>query len=1373
VRYWRSVPTDNQILPQTVRNSEPAIFQPFIVGEGYTDEEFDRRLYLGRRMIEKEVQASSIKGKESFWICSLDRRIIVYKGLLRGNQIDGYYKDLKDENLKTSFALVHIRFSTNTSGSWNLAHPYRRLIHNGEFNTIKGNVNWMNARESNLEHPEFGERIEELKPIIADGNQSDSASLDNVLELLLATGRSLPHALRMLIPDAWQEDANLVDEERKDWYKFHASLVEPWDGPSLVIATDGERIGAILDRNGLRPCRYDVTSDNVLVMASEAGVLEIPPEKIIKRGRLGPGQLFLAEPGKGIYSEEEILKEFSDPKYKKWVESNQIRLEELVERNTKPRGSVKQLRQYQAAFGYTYDELDRLIKPMLETGKDPVGSMGDDTPLAILSEFNRPLSSYFRQLFAQVTNPPVDNIRESLVFSLETRIGHKRNILNESEDHAKQLVLKSPILTDEDVNTILHIGHKMQVETVEITYDGKDLEKSLESILEECVEKVKTGSEILVLTDRNVDKKKFPIPSLLAVSSVHHHLIRNGLRTRVGIVVESGDPRTVHQMAALIGHGAGAINPYLAYQTIEDIVNGSEECSVGESIEAYIKALEEGLLKVMSKIGISTIESYKGAQTFESIGLNSKLIDEHFTGTANRIEGIGIKEIEGQIRERHQAGFSSGLDLERQGEFEFRTTGIHHQWNPKTVSRLQQAVRTGEYAKYQEFAELINEQNGNFQTLRGLLEFEPDREPVLIEEVEPVSSIVQRFSSAAMSLGSLSEEAHENTAIGMNRIGGKSNTGEGGEPPERFGTEKGCSVKQVASGRFGVTSYYLASANELQIKMAQGSKPGEGGQLPGHKVNEMIARVRRSVPGVGLISPPPQHDIYSIEDLKQLIYDLKCSNPKADINVKLVAEAGIGQIAAGVAKANADVIHISGHSGGTGASPRTSIKHAGSPWELGLSEANQMLCATGLRSRVKLSVDGGIKTGRDVAIAAMLGAEEYVFGTGSLVAGGCVMARQCHNNTCPVGIATQDPKLRDRFRGEPEHVMNYMEFIAQDLREIMASLGFRKMEEMIGRANLLQQREVEMGFKVETLDLSPLTARITGTDRYKTRQQTHLIENSIDWEVIDKSEGAISKKESVEIVDLDLQTSNRAFGTILSNRISKMHGEEGLPEDTIIIKSRGTAGQSFGAFLARGVTILMKGIGNDYVGKGLSGGKIAIMAPENSGFTPEENTIIGNVALYGATDGELYVNGLAGERFAVRNSGAKTVVEGVGDHGCEYMTGGVVVVLGETGKNFAAGMSGGIAYVYDPEARLDNYCNSEICDIAVVLEESDEKMIKRLLQNHVAYTESELAKSILEAWENERRSFVKVMPEAYLDAIGKWPDADVRKTLPVAVADAA
>ena len=1373
VRYWRGVPTDNRILPQTVRDSEPAIFQPFVVGKGHTDEEFDRRLYIGRRMIEKEIQMSNIKGKESFWICSLDRRIIVYKGLLRGNQIDEYYKDLKDENLKTSFALIHIRFSTNTSSSWNLAHPYRRLIHNGEFNTIKGNVNWMNAREADLEHPEFGERIEGLKPIIADRNQSDSASLDNVLELLLATGRGLPHALRMLIPDAWQEDANLVDEERKDWYKFHASLVEPWDGPSLVIATDGERVGAILDRNGLRPCRYDVTSDNILVMASEAGVLDMPPEKIIRRGRLGPGQLFLAEPGKGIYSEEEILKEFSDSKYKKWVESKQIRLEELVERSTKPRGSIKELRSYQAAFGYTYDELDRLIKPMLETGKDPVGSMGDDTPLAILSEFNRPLSSYFRQLFAQVTNPPVDNIRESLVFSLETRIGHKRNILEESEDHAKQLVLKSPILTDGDVNTILHGGHSLKVGTVEITYDGEDLEKSLESIRGECVEKVKTGVEILVLTDRNVDKNKFPIPSLLAVSSVHHHLVREGLRTRVGIVVESGDPRTVHQMATLIGHGAGAINPYLAYQTIESIVDGSEGCSVDESIEAYIKALEEGLLKVMSKIGISTIESYKGAQTFESIGLNSKLIDEHFTGTANRIEGIGIKEIEGQIRERHQAGFSSGLDLERQGEFEFRTTGIHHQWNPKTISSLQQAVRTGEYAKYQEFAELINEQNGNFQTLRGLLEFKPNKEPVLIEEVESVASIVQRFSSAAMSLGSLSEEAHENTAIGMNRIGGKSNTGEGGEPPERFGTERGCSVKQVASGRFGVTSYYLASANELQIKMAQGSKPGEGGQLPGHKVNEMIARVRRSVPGVGLISPPPQHDIYSIEDLKQLIYDLKCSNPKADINVKLVAEAGIGQIAAGVAKANADVIHISGHSGGTGASPKTSIKHAGSPWELGLSEANQMLCATGLRSRVKLAVDGGIKTGRDVAIAAMLGAEEYVFGTGGLVAGGCVMARQCHNNTCPVGIATQDPKLRDRFKGEPEHVMNYMEFIARDLREIMASLGFRKMEEMIGRANLLQQREVDRGFKAETLDLSPLIARITGTDRYKTRQQTHLVENSIDWEVIEKCEGAISKKESVEIGDLDLKTSNRAFGTILSNRISKMHGEGGLPEDTIIIKSRGTAGQSFGAFLARGITILMEGIGNDYVGKGLSGGKIAIRTPGNSGFVAEENTIIGNVALYGATEGELYVNGLAGERFAVRNSGAKAVVEGVGDHGCEYMTGGVVVVLGETGKNFAAGMSGGIAYVYDPEARLNKYCNSEICDIAVVLEESDEKMIKRLLQNHVAYTESRLAKSILEAWENERRSFVKVMPEAYLEAIGKWPDADVRKTLPVAVADAA
>ena len=1373
VIYWRGVPTDNQILPQTVRNTEPSIFQPFVIGKGHTDEEFDVGLYVGRRVIEKEVQKSKIRGKESFWICSLDRKIVVYKGMLRGNQLDKYYKDLKDERLKTSFVLVHIRFSTNTSGSWNLAHPYRRLIHNGEFNTIKGNVNWMNARESDLEHPILGERMDALKPIIVDKEQSDSASLDNVLELLLATGRSLPHALRMLIPDAWQEEANLVDEERKDWYKFHASLVEPWDGPSLVVATDGERICAILDRNGLRPCRYDVTSDNLLVMASEAGVLEIPPEKIIKRGRLGPGQLFLAEPGKGIYSEEEISKEFADKKYKKWVESNQIRLEELAERNPKPKGSVDELRKYQATFGYTYDELDRLIKPMIETGKDPIGSMGDDTPLAILSEFNRPLSSYFRQLFAQVTNPPIDNIRESLVFSLETRIGRKRNMLEESGDHAKQLVLKRPILTDREMETIRGLGDKIKVGIVEIVYDGEDLNKSLEGIREECVKKVNSGVEILVLTDKNVSKNKLPIPSLLAVSSVHHHLVRNGLRTRVGIVVESGDPRTVHQMATMIGHGAGAINPYLAYKTIEDIVNGSEECDVEESIEVYIKAIEEGLLKVMSKIGISTIESYKGAQTFESIGLSSKLIDEHFEGTQNRIEGIGLEEIERQIKERHRAGFRSGLDLERQGEFEFRTTGIHHQWNPKTISKLQQAVRTGEYAKYQEFAELINKQNGNFQTLRGLLEFKSNREPVLIEEVEPVETIVQRFSSAAMSLGSLSQEAHENTAIGMNRIGGKSNTGEGGEPPERFGTERGCSVKQVASGRFGVTSYYLASADELQIKMAQGSKPGEGGQLPGHKVNEMIARVRRSVPGVGLISPPPQHDIYSIEDLKQLIYDLKCSNPKADINVKLVAEAGVGPIAAGVAKADADVIHISGHSGGTGASPKTSIKHAGAPWELGLSEANQMLCVTGLRSRVKLSVDGGLKTGRDVAIAAMLGAEEYVFGTGSLVAGGCVMARQCHNNTCPVGIATQDPKLRERFNGKPEHVMNYMKFIAQDLREIMAALGFRKMEEMIGRTNTLHQREIETGFKAETLDLSPLIARVAGTDRYKTRQQIHLVENSIDWEIIDKSEKAISEKEPVEIVDLSLQNSNRAFGTILSNRISKMYGEEGLPEDTIVLKARGTAGQSFGAFLARGVTILMEGIGNDYVGKGLSGGKIAIKVPKNAGFIAEENVMIGNVALYGATKGELYVNGLAGERFAVRNSGAKAVVEGVGDHGCEYMTGGVVVVLGKTGKNFAAGMSGGIAYVYDPEAQLDKHCNSEICDIAVVLEESDEKMIKRLLQNHVAYTGSRLAKSILENWEDSRRSFAKVMPEAYLEAIGKWPDADVRKMLPVAVADVA
>ena len=1384
VLYWREVPTNNKELSQTVKDSEPVVCQPFVISsENVTNEEFDKGLYLGRRAIENAVRSIKInKGSfggnldvdmERFWICSLDRKIIVYKGLLRGNQLATYYADLIDERIRSSFALVHIRFSTNTTGSWNLAHPYRRLIHNGEFNTVKGNVNWMNAREFDLEHAEWGDRIEILKPIVVNKKQSDSASLDNVLELLLATGRSLPHALRMLIPDAWQSEANLVEGDRRDWYDFHASLVEPWDGPSLVIATDGERICAVLDRNGLRPCRYDITSDNLLVMASEAGVLEFPDEKIIKRGRLSPGQLFLAEPGKGIVSDEEILKKFSDPKYKDWIDSGQIRLRDLVNKECAPIEKIDLIRENQAAFGYTYDELDHLIKPMYLTGKDPVGSMGDDTPLAILSEFDRPLSSYFRQLFAQVTNPPVDNIRESLVFSLETRIGRHRNILSESPDHVKQIVLDSPILTDVDMRTIKELKGDIKIGIVDITYDGTNLEKGLENVRKKCVSHVKSGVEIIVLCDRNIDQKRIPIPSLLAVSGVHHHLIREGLRARTGIILESGDPRTVHQMATLISHGAGAINPYLAYQTIADIVKGSEICDPAEAIGEYIKAVEEGLLKVMSKIGISTIESYKGAQTFEVIGLNSEIIEEYFEGTVNRIEGVGIKEIELQVLKRHKIGFGGNADLERQGEFEFRTTGIHHQWNPKTVFKLQQAARNNEYGKYKEFAKLINDQNGNWQTLRGLLEFNTGKDPISIDDVESIESIVKRFSSAAMSLGSLSKEAHENTAIAMNRIGAKSNTGEGGEPPERFGSESGCSVKQVASGRFGVTSYYLASADELQIKMAQGSKPGEGGQLPGHKVDEMIAKVRRSVPGVGLISPPPQHDIYSIEDLKQLIYDLKSSNPEADINVKLVAEAGVGQIAAGVAKANADVIHISGHSGGTGASPRTSIKHAGSPWELGLCEANQMLCYTGLRSRVKLSVDGGLKTGRDVAIAAMLGAEEYIFGTGSLIAGGCVMARQCQNNTCPVGIATQDPKLRERFTGKPEHVMNYMRFIAQDLREIMALNGFKNINEMVGKSNLLYQREIETDSKVKFLDLSPLTAIVEGSERYKSRQQNHRIDKSIDWEIIEKCEKGIYHGEKISLEGVKIKNSNRAFATILSNRISKMHGENGLPEDTIEINVCGSAGQSFGAFLAHGVTIKFEGIGNDYVGKGLSGGKISIKTPDGSKFTSHENTIIGNVALYGATDGEMYVNGNAGERFAVRNSGAKAVVEGVGDHGCEYMTGGVVVVIGGIGKNFAAGMSGGIAYVHDPEDKFLERCNVEIEDVSSELDEVDENMIKSLLHNHIEYTGSGIALSILNNWEDSKNEFMKIMPEPYLNAIRNWPDADARKRLPTVIGEVA
>ncbi|WP_276254583.1 glutamate synthase large subunit [Halomontanus rarus] len=1395
---WRDVPTDNDGLGETAVDSEPDVWQCFVSAEprsateDLSTDDFDCHLYVGRRALENAIEDADVDGSDRFYVCSLDSETVVYKGLLKGEQVASYYPDLTDDRIESTFAMVHERFSTNTLGAWHLAHPYRNIIHNGEFNTIQGNINWMRARETDLESevicaeprsadnasgdkPRAG--IDAVKPVINDPNQSDTASVDNALELLMQDGRDLEHALRMLVPEAWRGDDSM-DQARKDFYDFHASLVEPWDGPALVAATDGERIGAVLDRNGLRPCRYDVTTDNRLVMASEAGALETPPEKIAERGRLQPGQLFLADPEEGrVIPDDEVFDDLVDDCYGEWLAREQVHLDDITSTGDRtPQSPVDGLRDQQATFGYTHDELDNLIEPMAQKGKDPVGSMGDDTPLSVLTEFNRPLFTYFKQLFAQVTNPPLDYIREELVTSLESRLGFQRNLLDESPEHARQLVLDSPVITDAQLAAIRDNDvNDITATTVDITYEptddtsGADLEAALERVREDAVEAIESGTDVVILSDRAVGEDRLPIPSLLATGGVHHHLVRNGLRNHVGLVVESADPRAVHHHATLIGYGAGAVNPYLAFQTIEDITAGPDGADADAAIAAYVQALEDGLLKTMAKMGISTVESYQGAQIFEAVGLDSDLVDEYFEGTENRTEGIGLAEIEADVRERHAAAFGHEEDgettLDRQGEYEFRSGGIHHQWNPQTVGALQQSVRANDYERYQEFAELINDQQTELQTLRGLLEFDSDRESIPIEDVEPIEEIVGRFSTAAMSLGSLSPEAHENNSIAMNRIGGKSNSGEGGEPPERFGTEKECNVKQVASGRFGVTSTYLSSADELQIKMAQGSKPGEGGHLPGMKVDEMIAHVRKATPGVGLISPPPLHDIYSIEDLKQLIHDLKTANEEADINVKLVSEAGIGTIAAGVAKANADVVHISGDSGGTGASPRTSIKNAGLPWELGLAEANQMLCATGLRDRIRVSTDGGLKTGRDVAVAALLGAEEYIFGTASLVTSGCVMARQCHKNTCPVGVATQREDLRKRFPGEPEHVINYMSFIAQELREIMAELGFETVEEMIGQVDVLEQRTDVDHPKARRVDLSAVLAPLEGEMRTKTHEQDHELAGKLDYRLIDEGQAAIEDQEPTTL-QADITNVDRTVGAMLSNRVTSRYGEPGLPEDTLTVDLEGTAGQSFGAFLASGVSMHLTGSANDYVGKGLSGGKIAIQTPESVTYDAAENIAIGNVALYGATDGECYVNGVAGERFAVRNSGAKAVVEAVGDHGCEYMTGGVVAVLGRTGKNFAAGMSGGVAYVNDVDGNFAERTNTGMVTLYEDLDDADEAMLRRLVENHAAYTDSDRAEELLENWEAALESFVKVMPDAYYDAITEDGRDDVRETLP-------
>lgn len=1355
---WRRLPTDNSILSKTARESEPVVVQIFVQPEQALDpKHLDTKLYILRRVIENAVAEKQFILKEQFYICSLDRRKIVYKGLLTCDQLPQYFKDLVDPMLKSSLVMVHSRFSTNTLGAWRLAHPYRTIIHNGEINTIRGNLNWMRARESDLASEVFGADIKKIRPVTGL-TQSDTAVLDNVLELLIESGRSLPHALRLLVPEAWQKNPHLKPGLR-DWYDFHSTLVEPWDGPALIACTDGEQIGAILDRNGLRPARYYVTSENQFIMASEVGVLETAPEKIVRTGRLKPGQLLLVDPERGgIVPEKKIFSELTDEKYGRWLQQSRVKLSALPKQRNERYNEFdpEMLLQFQRAFGYTLEDVNRFIREMAAEGKDPIGAMGNDTPLSVLSNRSKTLFSYFKQLFAQVSNPPIDYMRENLVTSLESHIGRKSNMLGESPEHCRQLNLYSPILTNEELHTIRRMNiNGISSKTVDATFESSaSIPQGIRHIREEVIRAIEEGYELIILSDRNVCEERLPIPSLLVIGGVHHHLIRKGLRSRAGLILETGDPTDVHHFCTLIGYGADAINPYLAYASVENLIDSDIlQIEKSDGIRRYKRAVEDGLLKVMAKMGISTLESYKGAQIFEIIGLNHYVVDEYFAGTVSRIEGIGLKELEEESREHHQFAFGPQIagtsDLDQEGEYYWRRDGEYHQWNPITIATLQHATRTGQYEVYKDFARQLNHQTKQLQTLRGMLEFgNGEDKSIPLDEVEPEEIIVRRFFTSSMSFGSLSKEAHETLAIAMNRIGGRAGSGEGGEKIDRFGTERECKIKQVASGRFGVSLYYLKNATDIEIKMAQGSKPGEGGHLPGKKVNEVIAEVRYTTPGVGLISPPPHHDIYSIEDLSQLIQDLKCANPEANIHVKLVAGAGVGTIAAGVAKAKADAILISGQSGGTGASAKTSIKSAGIPWELGLAEANQILRENNLRSRVRLRVDGGLKTGRDVIIAALLGAEEFGFGTAALVVSGCVMLRKCHANTCSVGIATQDPELRKRFTGKPEHIINYMYFIAREVREYMASLGFRRMDELIGKVENLRQRSVHQK-KARLLDLSPLLYKPDSEDgRYKQQPQNHNLKHLLDNQIIKKAQPALHKQEHIKI-EMPITSRDRTMGTRLSSEVVGKYGKNGLPDETIQIRFTGSAGQSFGAFLASGITMHLEGDSNDYVGKGLSGGKLIVSTPPELPQQRDENTIIGNVALYGGTTGEAYINGGAGERFAVRNSGVLAVVEGVGDHGCEYMTGGAVVILGRVGKNFGAGMSGGEAFVYDPDHLLETIINPEMVRVEHQLSERDLHLVKRLTENHHIYTSSRRANRLLLHWEEEQHHFVKVIPPAF------------------------
>jgi glutamate synthase (NADPH/NADH) large chain len=1406
---WRDVPVDNSCLGESVKPIEPVIRQAFIArGPNCVDTDaFERKLLVIRKLLNKTVRELKLEGVDSYYTPSLSARTILYKGMILGENLSNYYSDLSDPRTESALAMVHQRYSTNTFPSWELAQPFRYICHNGEINTLRGNINWMRARRKTMSSKLLGADLDKLWPLVG-ARASDSATLDNALELLVAGGYSLAHAVMMMIPEAWLDNP-LMDEQRRAFYEYHAALMEPWDGPAAICFTDGRQIGGTLDRNGLRPSRYLITDDDRVLMASEMGVLDIPEEKIVKKWRLQPGKMFLIDLEQGrIVDDAELKASLAQAKpYQKWLDETQIRVRYLPSEVFAMPPDPQTLLKRQQGFGYTQEDLKFFLKPMAVSGMDPVGSMGRDIPLAVLSNRPKLLYDYFKQNFAQVTNPPIDPIREEVVMSLVSYIGPRPNILDlQTGGRHMRLEVRQPILTNMDLERIRRIednvGEAFRTRTLCICYPAArgagGMQEALEGLCDQAQQAVTHGYNILILSDRNIDADTMAIPALLATAAVHHHLIRAGQRTSVGIVVETGEARRVHDFCCLAGYGAEAINPYLAFDTLSSMV-GELRKEVDAAIQQeevhkrYIKAVGKGILKVMSKMGISTYQSYCGAQIFDAVGLSGAFVEKYFTGTHSVIEGMGLRETAEETMRRHAAAFGDSHEyrsaLDVGGELAYRLKGEHHMWTPETMSDLHHAVRTGDYVKFKNYTAKINEQTKQLKNLRGLFEFKYTDQPIPLEEVEAAESIVKRFSTGAMSFGSISWEAHTTLAIAMNRLGGKSNTGEGGEEADRFiplpnGDSMRSATKQVASGRFGVTAEYLVNAADIQIKMAQGAKPGEGGQLPGHKVNEWIAKVRHSTPGVGLISPPPHHDIYSIEDLAQLIHDLKNVNPQARISVKLVSEIGVGTIAAGVAKAHADHVTISGDEGGTGASPLTSIQHAGTAWEIGLAETHQTLVLSKLRGRIAVQVDGGLRTGRDVAIGALLGADEFGFGTVSLMAVGCLMMRKCHLNTCPVGVATQDPELRKRFPGQPEHLINFMLYVAEEVRGIMAKLGFRKFEEMIGRSDRLDVRGAIDHYKARGLDFSRILHKPEagpGVAVYNCEAQEHGLEKALDHVLIGRCASALRDGTPVIIEDLAVRNVNRTVAAMLSGEVARRYGHKGLPDDTIHIRCRGTGGQSFGAFLARGISIELVGDANDYVGKGLSGGRIVIRPAADSKLIPEDNIIIGNTVLYGAVGGECYFRGVAGERFAVRNSGATAVVEGVGDHGCEYMTGGVVVVLGHTGRNFAAGMSGGVAYVLDPFGDFAQRCNQAMVELEPIADEShaletldhqgsdlethglvdvlhdmtrhDALRLRTLVERHLHYTDSTHAQKILDHWEDYLPKFVKVMPVDYRRAL--------------------